>query len=298
MMLDIVAQRDSSVEESVEELFRAACYAGSVDNTGVWSLPSGLEQARHGWAIYQRNELLSIALQGLFWVTLQRVQQETRGRAASVEELARQTREFADTVLGQAGARLFSESVQDARSTLPALTQWRDPRHEQGRAWALFAAARQGNLEEVLRASTDILVALAAREEDTENPYRDFTLTEDYFRDYALNLRSFSTFARGDWSSQSLSELCGWWVSRWGVETHWRVALRKLHYDSQDTFLIRPMDGWLQVVNPEGALPVFTSPRLRTSLRMLGDLGLLRYDDKGEPSLSAPGRVLLGSLHG
>ncbi|MCP4402209.1 MAG: hypothetical protein GY801_33510 [bacterium] len=59
-------------EENAFDLyfFRACVYTGALPGGALWNLPEGLQQNRNNWAIYQRNELLSIAMQGIFFVVL------------------------------------------------------------------------------------------------------------------------------------------------------------------------------------------------------------------------------------
>ena len=56
-----------------QSLFRASVYTGSLQGETPWSVPALFNVTQQKWATYQRNELLSIALQGIFWVALDKL---------------------------------------------------------------------------------------------------------------------------------------------------------------------------------------------------------------------------------
>ncbi|HEX8441946.1 hypothetical protein [Archangium sp.] len=292
LLLDLLSQLQP--KENPQALFRAAVYAGSVHDGKTWSLPQELEATRQAWAVYQRSELLSVAVQGVFWVALRLVGKGMRVQGSAA--VAQRVRELAREVLEARASLPFSQAVAAKRLELPDLVDWRATEHEQSLATAMEDAVRRGETEKVLAQSLQVMVALATRDESHGDPYRGF-LPSDYFRAYGINLWEFRRCAREVWSSLSLEELAGWLAARWGVETHLRVALRKLHQDSQDTFLVRPMDGALHVVS-EAPPPGFTSPRLRTALRMLIDLGLVALGEHGSLSVTPDGQKMLEELHG
>jgi hypothetical protein len=58
------------------KIFRGCVYSGFLPNGKPWSLPHSSEIVRSGWAVYQRNELLSVAAQCIFWVSLSCLEEE------------------------------------------------------------------------------------------------------------------------------------------------------------------------------------------------------------------------------
>ena len=84
-------------------------------------------------------------------------------------------------------------------------------------------------------------------------------------------------------------------VSRWAIENHLRVALRKLRTDQRDTFQVRPTDEGLMWVNtPE---PIYTNPRFNQGIRVLWDIGLIEPDDESQRfQLTERGQNMLGEV--
>lgn len=58
------------------DIFRGAVYTGMLPNGKPWRVPEPLVATRDDWGIYERNELFSIALQGLFTVALDVLERE------------------------------------------------------------------------------------------------------------------------------------------------------------------------------------------------------------------------------
>lgn len=110
-------------EELSEAAFRTCVYTGSLPGGAPWTAPASLAGNRERWAIYARNELLSVAVQGLFFALLDAYQEEGFRFGASAQ--------IADWFLGQPEAvgaleeigagRMFSACVAESGSWLPAL---------------------------------------------------------------------------------------------------------------------------------------------------------------------------------
>ena len=179
---------------------------------------------------------------------------------------------------------------------MPELSAWEDNRHECFLGQELFnnCSSQKANQPYVtiLQDALNIILLLAARDDPYSNPYGPFEFSENYFTYYPINLQSFKTNSIKSWQKLSLQELIGWLAHKWGIETHLRVALRKLRRDKIDTFRVRPTDEGLKVVDiPE---PVFTTPRFRQGLRVLRDIGAIETGSvKGSFKLTNLGRKLM-----
>jgi hypothetical protein len=64
LMLDFLRHRDGAPTEDPVKEFLASCYTGTLAGD-PWTVSGRLEIARRGWALYARNEMLSLA-----WLTL------------------------------------------------------------------------------------------------------------------------------------------------------------------------------------------------------------------------------------
>lgn len=285
LVLDLVAKGFVAPGAVIEDSFRGAVYSGASAEGTRWVLPPHLAAAGQAWATYVRNELLSIAVQGIFWVALTAVVRRSAKRTApDIAAIGSLVGAIAREALGLAASRPFGEAVDAGARELPGLGAWQHDDHEVQLGWRIEQTARsseghEDDLRAVLRDCVALLVALAARPHPPL-PYRGFDLADDYLDNYPINLQSLALHAAETWRSLPLDELAAWVATRWGVETHLRVALRKMRFEAKETFQVRPDDDGLFVV--AAPPPVFTAPRFRTSVQILRDLNLLGLDDQGE----------------
>jgi hypothetical protein len=78
------------------------------------------------------------------------------------------------------------------------------------------------------------------------------------------------------WKMMSFSAFTADLVT-WCLNTHLRVALRKLRYTGRSTFHLRPSERGLEVVG-EIPPPANTTPRFRQAVQILRDVGALTRD--------------------
>jgi hypothetical protein len=274
--------------------FRACVYSGHLPGKRSWELTPPLAAARRRWAVYQRNELLSIAVQGIFWAAL--IELEKSGGWLPDREALRQwfISSFAERVFDDQGRTTFLAAVERARSSLPEIGDWENENHEMRLGWKLTEIIRpvdNASPAEALQVAMEILLALAAREEDTHAEY-DLFPNFAQLESYPINLTSLRANAQQQWRDLPLGDLLGWLVTHWGLDVHLRVALRKLQVEGRDTFRIKPTDEGLRLVGH--IQPAFTSPRIAQALQILHDLGALAIDGETRGRrLTATGRELL-----
>jgi hypothetical protein len=268
-----------------EATFRACTYTGHLPDGSLWTLPDRLLGNRARWALYSRNELLSVAVQGLFFALLD-AYEESRLKFQTGRELVRwalSTPEVRGTLQTLDGGRSFADQVRQARDWMPDVADWRDPLHEVSLAETVVESGSERRSPErreaICLAALRILVALAARAPNDLKPYGTIEFQADYFKNYPINLRSFQRHCSTDWPALPMRDVLAWLLDHWGLELHLRVALRKLRGQSQSTFRIRPSDRGLEVIEPPA--PAHTRPRFRQSLTILKDLGLLADDGSG-----------------
>lgn len=287
LMLDLAGQTTSDDDYSFEERFRGAVYASTLVDGSAWTVPEPLERARRGWSTYQRNELLSIALQGLFAAVLRAIE---RDHARCIER-ASDAADIAVRLLSSLGADLqlsLDSLLVRTRRDLPPLANWQADDHEFQRGRRVQGLSLNDTaLEEMAHESIAILLALLARGVD-EYPYSDFDLDPEYFDPREVHLLSLRHVSKNDWARLSVEEWIRWLAVHWGVARHLRVALRKLRSERRDTFRIRPLDGELRVV--EVPQPVFTTPRVSRALQILSDLDLVDHDADSRLVLTDRGR--------
>jgi hypothetical protein len=293
LMLDLAGQAARDSEYAFEGLLRGSAYTGALVDGSAWQVPEPLQRVLRGWGTYQRNELLSIGVQGLFAAVLRAIERD-EGRKI---RQARDAAEVAVRLLSSFGADLqlpLVSVVARVRGAQPALGDWRHEGHELQRGWRLqnLPLKDDANLEEIARESVEILLALIARGVD-EYPYGDFELDPEYFDPREVHLLSLQHAVKNDWTGLTVGDWIRWIAVKWGVARHLRVALRKLRGERRDTFRIRPLDGELRVVEAPEA--VFTQPRVSRAQQILRDLCLVEYDKDGVMLLTNSGRAELGA---
>jgi hypothetical protein len=278
-MLDLMSRPARDSEYAFEDLLRGAAYTGARVDGSMWHVAKAHQLVLRGWGTYQRNELLSIAVQGLFATVLRAIERDEAGNIRRVSDAA----DVAVRLLGSMGADLMvplDAFVTRVRGALPELSDWQNEGHELQRGWRLQQLSLQdtSSLEEAAQESIAILLALLARGVE-EYPYAAFALDPEYFDPQEVHLLSLRRASRNEWVGLTIEGWIRWVAVQWGVARHLRVALRKLRGERRDTFRICPLDGELRVV--EAPAPVFTQPRVRKAQQILRDLCLVDYDDEG-----------------
>ncbi|MDA3832867.1 MAG: hypothetical protein PF495_05675 [Spirochaetales bacterium] len=267
-----------------EQLFRGCVYSQSFPNGLALELPESLHSNLNRWGIYQRNELLSLAVQGLFYVLLD-CYAESGHRLPSSKDVCEWfmgTPEVAQTSKRFDLEKVLSQAVQDYGKQLPEFTAWTDPEHEVQHGLRVEALSRTGgaaNRALILESCVATLLALSFREQ-TGQGYGDLIFPGKYFQYYPINLRSFNSHSANTWQDHTVKQWLTWLCETWGLEAHLKVALRKLRGQSQSSFRIRPSDYGMVVVDPDEIPPaVFTSPRFRQAIQVLQDVGVLAQQD-------------------
>jgi hypothetical protein len=299
LLLHLVREAPRTSDLWLENMLRGAAYSEAFPGGAPWSVPAVLKQVRQAWGIYHRGELLSVAIQGLFWATLHTIALRHQGRVASAAEVGSVAVDIARRALGTArmGATV-GKIVDSVRRDLPACAHWSDSGHEIQRAWNLAEISRKPNptsedVENVFRESLEVLYALLARGLDVD-PYAPFGDALS-FTEEDIHLQSLRGW-EAQWSGWTVGSWVSWLATQWGVLRHLRVALRKLRIENRDTFRVRPLDGELRLV--EVPPVVFTSPRLSSTQQILSDLGLLRRTETWWKLTDLGQRSLDGSLGG
>ncbi len=278
--------------------FFGCAYSGHLPEGRVWQLPDQLETTRRGWALYQRNELFSLALQGIFHATLTALRDHPpAARTASSRDLAEwfATTAIARTALADRPGHDLNSKVALLCERLPPLADWQDARHECRLGQVLVDGKQDGqplSETDLLRCALDLLLALIARDDPSREPYQGFEFSPSYLQDYPLNLATLRQHTGSTWIGMSLESWLKWLVCHWGGEAHLRVALRKLRSQGRDTFRLRPTEhaGLVVVAVPPVAA---TAPRFNQAMQVLLDLATVAHDGHRQYRLTDLGRQLL-----
>ncbi|NWD79927.1 hypothetical protein HX891_06040 [Pseudomonas reactans] len=278
-----------------EDVFRGCVYSATLPNGAPWEIPDALQSTQAHWAVYVRNDVMSVAFQTILAICLQELQPQS----AAQRRVFHSVEMFADWFAGSAtvagvlsnlGAGSFGDLVASSRANAPALTDWTNDAHEIQLGWQLIVGWQPGvDIVPLLSHSLSLLAMLVARDDPGQQPYSGLAITFEALRDYPINLISFRN--RGaDWQTMSLEHVIADLVV-WCLDTHLRVALRKLRQSNRSTFHLRPSERGLEVVGDQIPPPSPTTPRFRQAVQILRDLGMLARDDSHMTRLTASGRT-------
>ena len=285
LALDLVNRCSLLEGYSPEDVFRASTYGRSLPDGTRWDVAPSLSKAQRGWAVYQQNELFSLALQALFTAILAAVEQNESGRLQDAAAAG-------DVCVGLLPSsrgfrkRRVTDVVVELQSRLPAMSAWRDDAHEMQRGWRILEA-RPADSAVLVEEGVHILLSLLARGVD-DSVYAEFAFEPDYLDAREVHLLSFGQAWRSTWADMTIEEWVRWLAVHWGIQRHLGVALRKLRGERRDTFRIRPLEQELRVI--EVPSPAATVPRLGRAFQILRDLELTDLDEDGWPTLTTAGR--------
>ena len=285
LVLDLISRWSPLEGHSPEQVFLASAYGRALSDGTSWAVASSLSRAQHCWAVYEQNELFSLALQALFAAVLAEVEHNESGRLKDA------------TAAGDVCVRLLPSAhgfrkrgvldvVSELETHLPAMSAWRDDAHEMQRGWRILEAGTDDS-KVLVEEGVKVLLSLLARG-ISDDAYSEFEFEPDYFDSRELHLLSFGQAWRSRWADMTIEEWVRWLVVNWGVQRHLGVALRKLRAERRDTFRIRPLEQELRVI--EVPPPAATVPRLGMALQILRDLDLTDLDEDGWPTLTTAGR--------
>lgn len=267
-------------EDLTERVFRAATYSSVLPGAVQWKVPPVLEETRRAWAIYERNDLLSVVMQAVFSVCLDSLTSPAatdQRSLSSVETFAAAlaASDEAKACYADLSADSFGALCEGLRVSGPALTEWESSSHEfQLVADLQMDASSNPGIGLQLGRAFQALALLSVRTSEADLPYGSLPIGSDELLDAPINLQS--TQARFQvWQSMSLQQVAEDLIA-WCMNTHLRVALRKLRQGGQSTFRFRPTERGLQLVDiPE---PAATTPRFRQAVQILRDIGVLTRD--------------------
>lgn len=282
-----------------EQTFRAAVYTETLPNGTAWCPPASLSNTRSAWAYYVRNDLMSVAMQKAFAISLAALATEPTP-PSSIEEFSQLLASRPDLIkaLSKLKAKTFGALCNSLTSEAPALADFTADGHEL--AWAAARVSRerqQLDLEPEFLASVVNLLAILRMREHLDGPaYGPFPMDSVQLQDSPINLSSFRERCE-KWRDMTLSAVVEDLVS-WVLETHLHVALRKLRQSSTATFRIHPTERGIEA-RGDVPTPAKTNPRVRQAIKILWDVGALAREPDGSGDLRATtlGVQLFESAH-
>jgi hypothetical protein len=284
-----------------EAVFRACAYSGALPGVQPWVVPERLAVTRENWAIYVRNDLLSVACQTILAISLRELQPQNSAELRAFSTVESFTAWFTASqasafVAGGFDGATFSGFRDRIADRAPPLAAWEQESHEVQLGRNLLEGWNRGDPSEVLMARVlSLLGTLIARDDDpSQNPYGGLAVDKDSLQDYPINLLTLRQRAL-KWRTMTLPDALSDLVA-WCLNTHLRVALRKLRQTGRSTFHLRPSERGLEVVGTEIPPPAPTSPRFSPAVQILRDIGALTRDvttPNRQTRLTPAGRQLM-----
>lgn len=309
LILDFIRKSSASdlevpLDSSGVHRFLTAAYTGAFNEHLLWENATGQSlETRVLWRQYYAGELLSFAVQGLFWTGLTKAVEDD-ALISNCRDYGYWFSENFISSVEEFESKSFAEAVEETEMNLPEIENRKNENHEINLTRRLEQVLRDKRLpdrrEKVTELSIKILLALAARWTNKEKESNfPVTFSNQQLGEYPINLTNFLRFSENDWREMNSPEWLAWLAAKWGVETHLMIALRKLHQESLDTFKVYPSEKGLEVKDVIGdktieeiLMPGFTSPRLQTTWQILWDLGVLSVENESL-QLTATGETLL-----
>ena len=282
LLLDYLHHRSGDETEDAVKDFLASCYTATLP-TGAWVVGDRQVAARRGWALYARNEMLSLAWSTLFKNALDTLDGQPKP-FATIDALAEWL--ISTPAFSHRPSSDFDALVREDLATAPALEDATHPEHELA-LWRGLLGANPPPVAVAVR----LLVRLVSRTRDDQgDAYRELNLAPGALSGYPLTLNSLRTLASTRWAGLSGEA----WLQALVCDvlvTHQRIAIRKMGQSGEDTLMFRSGDlGFF--VHREMERIVETQPRLRQALQILRDLGLSTWDAQRLPKLTALGQTL------
>ena len=280
ILADSVAVHDKSFNL---DRFRGLIYT-ACDTTGnAVKVPDKINNIVDYWKVYQRNELLSVAMQGLFFAILRSA--ELNGKQAQdTKNLCNWFWHESignDVLLGFSGKSNVSINwLSNISDGLPSINNWTDENHEIQCMFRLGKFTTKqgiGNSEvaQVVKDSISIIAALLFRNKNKVD-YDNAHFPDRYLEYYPVNLSSVRQDWEGVLSKMDINTAFSSFTKDRCLDAHLRVAMRKLRQQGQNTFRFEPREIGLVIKSIPGAAN--TTPRFKQATRILLDLGLLVKD--------------------
>jgi len=263
-------------------LFRSLTYSQyGIDKT-PFKLPEPLHDVSLKWQVYSRSEMLSLSLQGIFYAMLHTLQPDLT--IHSTLELSHffWTEGVGAQVLKDKSHLTTSEFIASNGTILSDMSDWQNENHEIYSLTRILeltkdkASNSPEDLAALIQHCLTILSALCYREENKIG-YGSIEPPIEYLARYPVNLNSVMLRLNEGLCDENITNAMVVFTQQYCLENHWRVAMRKLRQQSQNTFRFEASERGL-IVN---AIPpaTQTSPRFYQSMQIMQDLGLMELTD-------------------
>jgi hypothetical protein len=254
-------------------VFRKLAYTNALQYSGKYEHLWNIESS---WQDYARNEIASIAMQGIFYCVLK----ATESRRPNFKD----TRSIAlwywqegpgSKVISNYHHQQFDQTLSQLSVQLPNYERWDENNHEVTIAHRVEKLTKNGSndLESITKNCLMILAALVSRTQN-KSGYNSVELQKSFLDRYPLNLLAICETLNTQLNKQSTLSALIQLTHHSLLENHFLVAMRKLRNQQQMTFRFLPSEFGIEIIKPPPA--VFTSPRFKQVIQIMADLGMVR----------------------
>ena len=257
-------------------VFRKLAYTNALQYSGKYEHLWNIESS---WQDYARNEIASIAMQGIFYCVLK----ATESRRPNFKD----TRSIAlwywqegpgSKVTSNYHHQQFDQTLSQLSVQLPNYERWDENNHEVTLAHRVEKLTKNGSndLESITKNCLMILAALVSRTQN-KSGYNSVELQKSFLDRYPLNLLAICETLNTQLNKQSTLSALIQLTHHSLLENHFLVAMRKLRNQQQMTFRFLPSEFGIEIIKPPPA--VFTSPRFKQVIQIMADLGMVRITE-------------------
>lgn len=267
--------------------FRGMVYSQTDHEKHPIHLSDKLNKVASHWQVYQRNEVLAVAMQGLFFSMLRAADLQ----AGMINQRFRTTRSLSGwfwregpgrRVLESSQAESLAVLLQERCNLLPPFDDWVNEAHEIQLIEKIVKETDQKSVSNDMLAhitewSLNALAAVCCRPEN-QAAYGAVQFRAGYLDPYPVNLNSVPRAVKHTVAGQTLHEALVSFTSNYGLDSHIRVAMRKLRQQGKNTSRFEITEYGLAIKDIPPA--THTSPRFYQTMRILRDLGLVIVRDE------------------
>ena len=235
------------------------------------------------WQVYQRNELLAVAMQGFFSAILQ--------AAKNVSNLNgfMTTKEICSWFWkSHVCSRVIEDQSLSLRQFLikrfkglPDFSEWKSPSHEIQLSEKIVQLTHQtltdDQIVDLVEACFKCLAAICYRDENTRI-YEPVSFRQNYLSNYPINLESINSIINESLRDIKVVDALIRFTASYCLDSHLRVAMRKLRQQGQNTSRFELAENGIYIKEIPPA--THTSPRFNQAMQILLDLGLLCVKDE------------------
>lgn len=294
LLLDLSSALQAAEAGDLDETaFRISTYTRHLPDGTPWAPAPPLISTLEAWQYYVRNDILSMAMQSAFAVALSATDGLSISEAPSIEAISHRIANGGPVqrALGKLKAGSFGQLCEQLRSSGPPMEDFSSEEHELRWAIDRFERPQSNDTEPTALAQIIRILAILAIRDRLDLPaYGPLAIDAADLEDSPINLSSVRS--RCDkWQEMTLTEVVDD-LLRWCLQTHLRVALRKLSHTGQATFRIKPTELGLERMGDTPA-PAKTNSRVRQATMILQDIGAMAR--KGDTPGGTLGPTALGN---